>query len=268
MADQPQNPPAETMSEPEDMKKMIARLKHEFNIKMDKIKEAYSSLHTFVSNKERTKKIRKLCTKLVVINRDKKLKKYLDELQDQIDKCSKYYHELSDLVNGAEWQKAMKHCEEMKNQKCISKWVGCGGLIIAVGAAILFWPFGLISGTVATIGVVGGAVTSGVSAGFYYSSTCNSKILEECEKAFQECQTIQVHLEEIQDKLRRFRNINDKEERKHMLKDITKTITECMAKITEKNPPEENLIADLCKTVKHGVKTVERINDLWPRMST
>ena len=254
------------MSEPEDMKEMIVHLKDKFNSKMDEIKVAYNSLYTFVSNKERAKKILNLCTEPVVINRDKKLAKYLDELQSRIAKCLQCYHELCDLVNGDEWQKAMKHCEEMKNQESISKWVGCGGLIVAVGAAILFWPFGLISGAVATVGVVGGAVASGV--GFYYSSTCNSKTLEKCEKAFQECKTIQVHFEEIQDELRRFWDIksNDKEERKHTLQDIRIKIIECTAKITEKNPPEENTVASLCKTVKQGAKTAEKINHLWSKI--
>lgn len=252
------------MSEPED--KMIARLKHEFNSKVVKFNMACSSLCTFVGNKERVKRILNLCTKSVVIKRDEKLEKYLDELQDLIAECSQYYHELSDLVNGDEWQKAMKHCEEMKNQKCISKWVGCGGLVVVVGATILFLPFGLISGTVAIIGVVGGTVASG--AGFWYSSTCNSKILEECEKAFQEYKTIQVHLEKIQDELRKFWDINsnDKEERKHTLQDIMTKIIKCTAKITEKNPSEENTVASLCKTVKQGVKTVEKINHLWSKI--
>ena len=261
MADKLQNPPAEPTPKPADMKETIACLEREFNNKLLKFKVACNSLHTFVGNKQRFKGILNLCTEPVVINRDKKLAPHLDELQNRIAKCLQYYHKLCDLVNGAEWQKAMKHCEEMKNQKSISKWVGCGGLVIAVGAVILFWPFGLISSITATVGVLVGAAVS--SAGFYYSSTCNSKILEECEKAFQECKTIQVHLEEIQDELRRFWDIKEKKERKHTLQDIKRKITACTAKMTEGNPPEENNFTNLAK---EGFKyAANKMDELYSR---
>ena len=151
MADQPQNPPAEPMTEPEDMKEMIAYLKCEFRRKLVKFKVVCNNLRTFVGNEDRFEVIISLCTRLVVINRDQKLEKHLDELQNLIDKCSQYY---SDLVNSDEWKKAMTYCEEMKNKKSISNWVGCRGLDIVVGCTILFWLIGMISATAASIGVV------------------------------------------------------------------------------------------------------------------
>ena len=260
MADKPQNPPAEPMPQPADMEEMIEWLEHEFNNKLVKFKVACDSLHTFVDNKERFKRILNLCTELVVINRDEKLAKYLDVVQNRIAKCLQYYDELCELVNGAEWQKAKKHCEEMKNQKDISNPFGYDRLVVAMGVTILSWKF---AGIVAIIVVVVGAVVSGVN--FWYSSTCNSKTLEECKKAFQKYETTQIQLVEIQDELRRFWDIksNDKEERKHILQDIRKEIIECTAKITKKNPPKENKVASVCKTVKQGAKTAKKINHYW-----
>lgn len=262
MADQFQNPPLKPMPESEDMKEMITHLKCEINSKLVKFKMAFNNLCLFFGNKERFKRILNQCM-------ESEAGKYLDEIQNRIAECSQYYCELDDLVNSDEWKKAIKHCEEMKNQNQtgISKWVGYGGLVVLAGVGLLSWPFGLISATTASIGVVcvaactctciGGALRTSIS--LYYRSTYDSETLEKCEKAFRDCKTVQVHLEEIKDDMRRIWDRNDKKETKHTLKVIKRKITVCTAKMTEGNQPQENMFTNLYKTAKHGVKAIDQI---------